>query len=255
MKKLVVLALAVFLAATPTWADTFINGGFESGDFTGWVKNGGYFYGGSNYQYIGDPGKSAIVTPGYDPLTNNQLPTVAYGNYAARVNNYDWNYHFSTLSQRVNNYTDNYIYFAWAAVLEEPPNYHGPANAPNFSIILRDLTTNTEVYNVTFNVYQPPPGINWRRGATGPPNDYGSTWYFTEWVIQQIDATPYYGHDLELFVLASDCGWGGHGGYAYVDGFGGTPPPPPPPPVVPVPGTVLLLASGLLGLWGVRRLS
>jgi len=41
------------------------------------------------------------------------------------------------------------------------------------------------------------------------------------------------GHDLTLTMLASDCGAGGHGGYAYLDGFGAAPPPPGPVPDPP----------------------
>jgi PEP-CTERM motif len=73
-------------------------------------------------------------------------------------------------------------------------------------------------------------------------------------VIQNIDLTSMIGFtsgdSLTLTVLAADCGLGGHGGYAYVDGFSDVRPP---DPNVPLPPTVWLLGSGLLGLTGWRR--
>lgn len=244
---LMVAALALVLLTPAAWGQ-FINGGFENGDFSGWTKNGGYWYGGS-YYWTGDPGKSAIVTPGTDFYTNNALQMVAYGNYAARVNNYDGNYHFSTLSQTVSNWSDPGVYFAWAAVLEEPGNVHPESDAPHFKISLFDNTTNTTLYSKAFNVYNAgSTGITWKKGYYDGYNQ----WWYNDWVIASLDASGVQGHTLTLEVLAADCGWGGHGGYAYVDGFGGSPPPPPPPPV-PVPASIILLGSGLAGLAGFSR--
>ena len=130
LRKVTSLALMALFVATAASAD-FVNGGFEDGNFTGWTKSGGYFYGGGNYNNWGDPGKSAIVTPGPDPYTNNVLPRVpaGYGNYSARVNNYDYDYHYSTLSQTAN-WNTPHMYFAWAAVLEEPGNVTSPSRCP-----------------------------------------------------------------------------------------------------------------------------
>jgi hypothetical protein len=232
------------LVSSAAFAD-FTNGGFEDGNFNGWAKDGGWWNG--TYHNTGDPGKSAIVTSGMDFYTNNALQKVAYGNYGARVNNYDDNYHFSTLKQQAV-WTANNIYFAWAAVLEEPGNYHGESVAPHFSITLKDVTTGLTLYSQAFNVYNAgSTGITWKNGY----NDGYNQWKYNDWVIANLDTSGVIGHTLELSVLASDCGWGGHGGYAYVDGFSQYLPPP--PPRVPLPPSVLLLGSGLVGLVGWRR--
>lgn len=254
MRRIFWLTLLLALAATAAQAD-FINGGFEDGTFSGWTatttRNGVNF----------TPIKSAVVSTGYDYYSNYQLPMVAYGNYAGRVNNADNNLHISTLSQTAV-WTDDHIYFAWAAVLEEPGNnvVHTNAQAPNFSIKLRDNTTGTDLYSVSFSVYNPPPGISWKPGRKGGLSggstvDTNSTWYFNDWVIVDLDTSAVKGHSLTLSVSAADCSLGGHGGYAYVDWFSSVQPPPPPPPV-PIPGAVLLLSSALLRLGAyVRRQS
>jgi hypothetical protein len=113
-RKIILLSLILLLVTAPAWAE-FVNGGFETGDFTGWTKDGGRFTG--SYSYTGDPGKSAIVTPGLDPIAG--IPMVYSGNYSARINNSDPNFHFSTITQAVV-WNDPSIYFAWAAVI---PNH------------------------------------------------------------------------------------------------------------------------------------
>lgn len=225
----------------------FVNGGFESGDFTGWSQANGYWYGGTYYQNVaGNLNKSAVVGVGTDPLTLNNLHTVPYGNYAARVNNSDPNAHWSLISQTAV-WTDPNIYFAWAAVLQEPSNFHGEDAAPHFRVILQDLTTGVQLYNQSYNVYNLPAGT-FHDGAT----QWGETWKYCDWQVANLNTANVIGHQLQLSVLGSDCGWGGHGGYIYVDGFSATRPPD--PNKVPDAGaSAMLLGIGSLGLAALRR--
>jgi hypothetical protein len=231
-------------------AAVFVNGGFEDGTFNGWTKNGGYWYGGiGNYNYSGDPGRSAIVGVGNDPVVTNgggALSMVHSGNYSARVNNYDPEYHFSTITQTVYGWSDPHIYFAWAAVLQEPE--HGHSYEPHFRLTVNDLTTSTVLYSVLYAADTLQSSILHTIYAPS----YNGTWKYTDWQVQDIDTSNVQGHDIQLTLLAADCAYGGHGGYVSLDGFSRT------DPTVPEPATIVVwsLLGGLavtIGWWRRRR--
>jgi hypothetical protein len=234
--------------AVPAIAGTFVNGGFEDGTFNGWTQGAGWWYGGwpldpstylqggSNYDISANA--SAIVSQGADPVVGNLLNQVYNGAYAARVNDWYNNYSVSVISQTVTNYTDPHIYFAWAAVLEAS---HGSTDSDNFTLKLTDDTTGAVLYAVTYDSYDNGPLFH----------TYGS-WYYTDWQVQDLDVSTLQGHDFTLTLLGSDCPYGGHAGYVYLDGFGGTIP----PPTTPEPGTLALLGTGTIfaANWLRRRL-
>lgn len=245
MKKITLgLALAL-LASGSAYANTFVNGDFETGTLAGWTGGGGTWHGSpaapaNPNLYNGGPANNTIVSGGVDPITG--ASRVYNGSYAVRVNDSINNYSVSTLRQSVTNYTSSNIYFAWNAVLEAS---HGLNDSDYFELYVTDDTTNT---NIVSRGYSSAGSIG--GGTTGVTWTQFGNWFTSGWVVENISLTPaQIGHDFTVTLLASDCPYGGHAGYAYLDGFGNVTP----PNNVPEPTSLALLGLGAAGLAFARR--
>lgn len=254
------LALAIGLMVSGSvYATGFTNGGFEDGNLNGWTQGGGNWsangdvnppiyvaYTGATLptapQYNGGTANNTIMTGGIDPITGANR--VYSDKNSVRVNDSTNNWSVSTISQSVLGYADNNIFFAWNAVLEAS---HGLPDSDYFSLTLRDDTTNTDLVS---RAYSSAGSIG--AGTTGVTWTAFGNWFSSGWVTEQVDlvAANAVGHNFTLSLLASDCPYGGHAGYVYLDGFGAT------IPIegsVPEPEILAMLAFGALGLATVRR--
>jgi hypothetical protein len=156
---------------------------------------------------------------GYDEIAY-LLPVVKYNAHSARVNSRDYEYHatrisqVSTIAASDRDPADNrfHIRFAWAAVLEDPG--HEPYAQPYFHITLKKVSDNTVLYSQFF--YSGQPGITWQDNNV---SEYG--WKWIDWQEVDLDVTDNVavGDAIRIELSAADCAYGGHGGYAYLDGF------------------------------------
>ncbi len=250
--KLIGASLLAFAGFNQLSAANFINGDFESNNFNGWTRGSGqwssanvadltttnYSPGGAFYNAAYD--QSAITNAGFDANTGGVLSTVYSGAHSVRVNNSINDYSVSLIKQTVANYTDTNIFFAWAAVLEDS---HGPTDSDNFRLTLTNDTLGLTLYDVTYNSATAPAGLF---------NQFGN-WNWTQWQVQNLDVSAYLGDTFTLSLLASDCPYGGHAGYVYLDGFGAVIPPGG-GSAVPEPSTYGMMgAAALMGLVVLRR--
>jgi hypothetical protein len=219
--------------------NVFVNGGFETGDYSGWTQGAGSWFGGwpinpNDYlpggsKYDISQWQGIVTNPGPDPIVGGLLNQVYAGNHSARINNEVNDYSVGVIRQTVSNYTDPTIFFEWAAVLEAS---HGLTDSDNFTLTVRDDTAGVDIFNTSYS----------SASAPGIFHTFGS-WYYSDWKVETLDVSGRSGHDFTLSLLGSDCPYGGHAGYVYLDGFASVVVPP--GPTVPEPGTVYLLATGL----------
>jgi hypothetical protein len=185
------------------------NPGFETGDWTGWTHESHLWYDTTPFSY--KPEKNAIVTKGDTDDIDSTLSVVYAGQYSARVNNYDPNYHASSVSQTIavpTTVAHPELRFYWAAVLEDPQ--HDAANQPFVDISVTDVTGGTTLYYSHFYSNDP--------AYPGWISLYGGGWKEIPWQTVIVDLSSVVGHTVTIKITASDCGYGGHGGYVYFDG-------------------------------------
>ncbi len=242
-----IVGICAIALCSPAFAE-ITNGGFESGDFTGWDRSG----------------STNITSAGSDPRTNNALSLVGEGTHSARVGDeraygYGGTRYSSIRQTWAVGSTFSDLYFAWAAVGLVPTNDypHSNSQTPWFQIQLYNVTDGATLFQQEFytgNIGQINPG--WVAGASqdGYPDgggiDDAGIWYYRPWETFHMSVADYAGDELRITLTTRDCEPSGHASYAYLDGFGSEPPD---VGQVPEPGTWLLLANGLLGLVGLKR--
>lgn len=187
------------------------NVGFELNNFNGW--NG--FTGSCCPLTVPTPGivagRHTIMTgAGFDAQVGAQIPVVAPGggNYSVRLGNSSTGGQAERLTSTIPISTSNTSYIYWYAVVMQDPG-HPVAEQPRFEIEIRDANGNL----VPCGLYQVAAGNNIPGFLT-----LGQLRY-KQWSPVNQDLTAYVGQTCSVTFTTADCGYGGHFGYAYIDGL------------------------------------
>lgn len=237
---LTVVGGAAFLGFATEVAADFVNGGFETGDFTGWTISTydnppsgvtlasppeetlrpalNLGAGGVAASYVRtDPVPESQYDPQLGPSSSLRFPL--FGNDTAVIN------YYLTSSRNVNGLTqtmtvtsadvdpdDNkpHVRFAVAPVLADPG--HPAEQQPYYFVNVRNVTTGETLFH-SFK-YANQPGVPWKVGPGG--------YLYTDW--QLVDVAPgagklSVGDQVEVEIIAARCAQSGHSGYVYVDGI------------------------------------
>ena len=199
-----------------------VNGGFETGDFTGWtVETTNDYTGimGTAYAKSSAPSAHAfIVTPGTDP--NVPVNTVHDGSYAARIG-YTYNEFVSELggSQSPDQIHWQTTITQTATVPPAPATFltfwyavgamgnHPQGQAAGF--ILTVVAGSTTVFQTGNEAYTSPsyaPGWTWIGGLAYYP-----------WTLVSVDLSAYSGQSLTITLLVHGCSQTAHTAWAYLD--------------------------------------
>lgn len=224
---------AAAVSSGPCAHSNCTNIGFEANDISTWNAYAGDAcgdpgFGSSPCHAFAPTGMSGRVQiqsgAGYDINVGSALPVVAPGgSYSLRLENQANGGDASKITRTfyVDASNSTYVY-KYAVVLEDPGSSHDDMYKPYFSVklfVLEDDCSNPTgqqiecaAYTVFANPSDPEVKANFKQVSPG------SALYYRGWTSVAIPLKDYIGKNLRVEFVVSDCAFGGHLGYAYLDG-------------------------------------
>ncbi|MEP7170111.1 MAG: T9SS type B sorting domain-containing protein [Bacteroidota bacterium] len=207
--QIILMTFAIIITEVKAQTTNCINANFELNSFEGWTAKTGNCCP-VNMSLTGTvPGRHTIMSGvGTDPLSLGLIPyaPTGCGTYTARLGNSNTGAESEQLlySFHVTEASALFIY-KYAVVLQDPG--HVPAEQPRFSIRVYDQTGDSiacGTYNVVADA-----------NIAGFVNN--RTVRIKPWSTVGIQLSDYIGKTVTIEFTTSDCGLGGHFGYAYLE--------------------------------------
>lgn len=209
------------------------NIGFEVGDLSSWNEYTGIacidpsFGSHSCHSFtnpIASPAQIEIQSgTGFDPFVNSsKLPVVCPGgSYSLRIENTLLGGHASKITRDFIVNTSNSMYlYKYAVVLEDPGNSHLDEEKPFFSVKMYVLDNScnieSEIDCASYSVYANPNNPEIKHNFFQVP--LYNFLYYKKWTTVAIPLDEHIGKKVRIEFVVSDCAYGGHLGYAYIDG-------------------------------------
>lgn len=169
-----------------------------------------------------DPDRLVLETSGNDPNVGSLLPKVAPGGTKSfrlenRVNG-------ANIAKASITFTVDpskpYYKYRYAVVLEDPGGDHPKETKPFFMVRLFDVATNSEIGCARYYVAA---NSNTEKADPVFINEFaevfpGSAIKYKTWDYNIVPLHAYVNQQVRAEFVVSDCPWGGHLGYAYIDG-------------------------------------
>lgn len=171
---------------------------------------------------LDDPStRYSITSSGFDPNIQggSLLPTVNPdgGTYSLRLENYANGGDAMQLSRTILvDVSKPFFKYSYAAVLEDPGSDHADADKPYFYVQIKDA--GGDVISCTKYMVVANPASAELRENFIYDNSSGKDLYYRYWTDVIIPLDAHVGTNVTVEFVVSDCAWGGHMAYVYLDG-------------------------------------